>query len=225
MEIGFGLLPIVGGYFLLTWCYRTRYHLLRQTGYHVFFQSSVAGVGLVIAAYVIFISLNPFIEMVENLKTSVIPNDPRIVAPVAIISVLLGLISPFGFNLLLREEEEAIRTARNYGNFIEVLIVESIHGGMEVELSLKNRKWYVGFPIKNEAIGSGGSDIELIPIASGYRDKDTLDLELTTEYSINGFGTKVIIPRSEIVTARSFIPIVQEDDEQGDGEGRAGAPA
>ena len=71
-----------------------------------------------------------------------------------------------------------------------------------------------------------GSDIAIIPIASGYRDKDTQKLEITTNYapviqeylkedeapvsSPNYEDFRVVIPRSEIVSARLFMQEVYQ---------------
>lgn len=70
----------------------------------------------------------------------------------------------------------------------------------------------------------GESDIALIPVASGYRKEDTHELEITTNYApvlwefLEKHGAsglvyedfRVVIPMSEIVSARIFDPDVYE---------------
>ena len=70
-------------------------------------------------------------------------------------------------------------------------------------------------------IRRGESDVALIPLASGYRDQETHELVITTNYApaINEYldsdpeipdliheDFRVVVPASEIVSARIFSP-------------------
>ena len=115
--------------------------------------------------------------------------------------------------------------ARESGDLIELLISESIEQQKLVEFSLRSGKSYIGFALESGITRQGESDIALIPTASGYRDKDSQELKITTEYarviqesleeqskspSLTYRDFQIIIPISEIVSARVFYLEVYE---------------
>lgn len=64
----------------------------------------------------------------------------------------------------------------------------------------------------------GDADLSLMPLASGYRHKDTQQLVITTHYAsaIENFhgdleDFRVVLPRAEITSARIFHPEVYRD--------------
>ena len=90
-----------------------------------------------------------------------------------------------------------------------------------IEISLKSRKSYIGVALES------GSDVALIPVASGYRDESTYELHITTNYapvfyeflegeesSLVDEDFRVVIPMPEIVAARIFDPEVYERFQQ-----------
>lgn len=81
-----------------------------------------------------------------------------------------------------------------------------------VIITLKSRKFYVGF-IHCPAFEQGASEfLELLPLLSGYRDKDDLTIHVTTNYqkhyintgiqqgigSLNFYDFRTLIPKGEI---------------------------
>lgn len=96
------------------------------------------------------------------------------------------------------------------------MIAESIEDQKLIEISLRNRKSYIGFGIVSsiETIDKDEADIELLPTASGYRDESTQELILTDNYAEvleehpydNYDDFRIVIPMSEIVSARVFDP-------------------
>ncbi len=127
-------------------------------------------------------------------------------------TVFLAGISPIIFNHFYSENKAARNVAKQKGNHFEQLIDQCINKELLVELSLYNGKCYIGYVLESQLTWPSEFDIPLVPIASGYRNKDTLELEITTHYSsiIQEFKEKnrdefrVIIPMSQIVSARQF---------------------
>ena len=217
--LGFGwlLIPALGGYWLLMHCYWTRFTAERASGYHLFFQSAIAGGFLVVVAYV-FTSLGTFLcPQGSVLWTCWVPFD---YSGTAVLSAVLGWASPLLVNVIYSKEKAAERVAEQNGDLIELLLQESMERQFEVEVSLRSGKSYIGFPLNTGLGVKSESDIALIPLASGYRKQDTHKLEITTHYSpvIREFlgdtergihdlvyeDFRVIIPMSEIVSARLF---------------------
>ena len=95
-----------------------------------------------------------------------------------------------------------------------------LHYTNYIELSPKSRKSYIGLILGSEITRHGEPDIALIPLVSGYRDKDTLELEFTTNYApaikksledVSGLqheDFQIVISRNEVVSARIFHPDV-----------------
>lgn len=218
MGLGLFLIPTLGGYWLLTHLHATRYATLRASGYHVFFQAAIAGVGLLIPTYAILLPLQYAAPQAVALWEHSVPVP---YAGTSFLSALLGFILPIVGNLFYGEKKAARRTARKSRDPIELLMVESIEKQKLIELSLRNRKSYVGFTLEG-GLTQGEPYVALIPMASGYRDTDTQELRIETHYapviqaSLETVSDlvyedfRIVIPISEIMSARIFHPDVYE---------------
>lgn len=110
--------------------------------------------------------------------------------------------------------------AMEEGNLIELLIRASINHQDLIELSLSSGKSYIGFALKGGITGQREADVALIPVASGYRDKDTRELKITTDYrsvvqeycentsNLEHKDFRIVVPMREIISARIFHPKV-----------------
>jgi len=155
----------------------------------------------------------------------------------AIPSVLLGIVLPVPLNYLFFSPRNAERrVAEKHGDLIELLIVESIERGKLVEVSLKGDKVYIGFALASRVAKWTGSHMSMLPVSSGYRDKETRELTITTNYAsvlakrIKEIGNateqsvvelrdfRMVIPRSEIVSARLFDPEFHQQFQATDGD-------
>ena len=224
MGLGLLLIPTLGGYWFLANLYLTRYSMLRDSGYHVLFKSAIAGCVLVVVARLIVVSLlNPYLPYVGEVWKSYVPFD---YSGTVALSLLLGPLLPIVINRLYGAEKAAQRTAISNGDLIELLISESIEREEFVELSLRSGKSYIGVALVSGIASHGESDIALIPIASGYRKEDTHELQITTNYApvFEKFiiessdlvyeDFRIVIPMSEIVSARIFDPDLYESFQQ-----------
>ena len=218
---GLGLLfiPTLGGYWLLTHLYYTRYGVLRDSGYHVLFKSAITGCLLVIVARLIIVFLlNPLFPGIGEAWKSYVPFS---YGGTVGLSILLGGMLPLVINPFYKRERALRKVATESGNLVELLIRESIDSEKLIEISLKSRKSYIGVALES------GSDVALIPVASGYRDESTYELHITTNYapvfyeflegeesSLVDEDFRVVIPMPEIVAARIFDPEVYERFQQ-----------
>ena len=224
MGLGLLLIPTLGGYWLLTHLYYTRYSILRDSGYHVLFKSAIAGCSLIVASRLaIIFLLNPFFPSIgETWKF----HAPFAYSGTVALSVLLGGVLPIVINWFYGKEKAAQRVAVESGDVIEILISESIESEKFVELSLRSGKSYIGLALESGIATHGEPDIALIPIASGYRSEETHKLQITTNHAaiFEEFLSessdmvyedfRIVIPMSEIVSARIFDPEVYERFQQ-----------
>ncbi len=214
LELGEALIPILAGYWVLTRLHLTHYSIVRDSGYHLFFKAALVGTVLFFVAHLLVVVLGPaFSPIAAAWKLhSLIPfsSTPTTIA-------VLGLILPILGNRLYGKERAATQAAKRDGDLIELLIAESIEDQKLIEISLKNRKSYIGFGIVSsiETIDKDEADIELLPTASGYRDESTQELVITDNYAEvleehpydNYDDFRIVIPMSEIVSARVFDPV------------------
>ena len=182
MGLGLLLVPALAGYLFLNWFNGTRYALPRETGYHVVFQSVIAGVVLFVIARLLVMLANAVSPAIARCWNTIVPLD---YSGTAAGTFFLAAILPLILNRFSRFDrfEARQKAAEAAGDQIGLIIDQAMLEGRFVELSLASGKSYVGSPIQGTFGHRDGGDIALIPIASGYRDNDSRDLVMTTNYA------------------------------------------
>ena len=219
MGLGLLLIPAIGGYWFLTHLHYTRYRAVRDSGYHLLFRSAFVGLVLFGLAYGIVLLLNHLTPQFVSRWDGYVPIPHS--AP-AVLSVLLGFLLPIPLNWVYGAERAAQKAAKSSGDLVELLIAESIADQKLVELSLKSGKSYIGLALESGIERQQSEpDVALIPMLSGYRDKETRELAITTDYplvieraleswGLNYEDFRIVVPMSEIVSARLFFPEAYE---------------
>ena len=216
--MGFGLLfvPLVGGYLFLTRCHWTRFSVRRQSGHHLLFGSASAGLLLLAAARMLAVlaeePLGSNVLVVEYWPTLV----PFPYVGTIALAFVLGPTAAVLVNLIYTESKGAMRAVRRAGNSMERLFVESMGVDSVVELTLHSGKVYVGWILNASVAEPERKFVEMLPLASGFRTKETHELQFTTNYapvlvanaSDGEDGTdidfQVVVPVSEVRSARPF---------------------
>ncbi len=213
LEIGEALIPILAGYWVLTRLHYTHYGIVRDSGYHLFFKSAIVGTALFIGAHLLIVLLSPALAPIAEAwrLQAFVPFSPL---PTTV--AILGIIVPVLGNRLYGKERAAAHAALRDGDLVELLIAESIEDQKLVGITLKNRKSYIGLGIVSsiETVDKDKADIEILPIASGFRDKHTQELVITENYAEVfaelSYGEYddfcIVLPMSEVVSARIFNP-------------------
>ena len=215
MSLDVLLVPALGGYWLLTHLHYTRFRAVRESGYHVLFRAALfGGILFAVSEALLFLLVQPFPQVQDTLDSIF----PGAYYDSAVLSVALGLTVPLVGNRFYPAKRARIRVAQEVGDLVELILSDSIDGQKPVELSLRNGKSYIGSAVDSGIGRHGETDVSIIPMASGYRDKDTQELRITTHYTpvilrlqeqTPGFSVddfRVVIPISEIVSARIFLP-------------------
>ena len=219
MSLDVLLVPALGGYWLLTHLHYTRFRAVRESGYHVLFRAAfIGGVLFVVSEIFLFLLVQPFPQVQETLD-SIFPDNYY---DSAALSVLLGITLPLVGNRIYSYNRALQKVALEVGDLVELILAESIDDQELVELSLRSGKSYIGLAIDSGIGRFGETDVSIMPMASGYRDKDTQELIITTHYTpvikrlqerrpaIDEEVFRVVIPISEIVSARIFLPEAYE---------------
>ena len=210
------LIPAVGGYWFLTHWNYTRYQTARDAGYHILFRSAFAGVVLYGLARLIILALEC------RWQGTIQSIDQDFLGPYAsdvVLSIILGFLLPRLLNRFYDSDKGAGRAARDNGDQVELLITESIEESKLIEVSLHSRKSYIGYAMESVTGVNDKADLVLFPISSGFRNRDTQDLTITLDYAktiwdyietgerpdLRDSDFRIVIPISEIVSARLFI--------------------
>ena len=135
------------------------------------------------------------------------------------ISAILAVTIPLATDPFFNENRRAMRAATAHGDLIECLVQEAVdsNGRQLVEVSTKGSKCYIGFALESGVAAGGEADIAIAPVASGYCDSETRALRITTDYlpalrqsDLEVAEFRVVIPLSEIASARRFDPDAYE---------------
>lgn len=221
MNLGFLVFPALVGFLFLAVGNQTRFSLMRLSGYQVVFVSALVGTCFLLFARAVVLLLDGRCVAVESWW--------RILAPFSYsgtigIGTVLALCAAALWNCMTDKEAAARKSAARSGNQILWLLRDSLAKNRMVEITLRSSKCYVGYA-QDTGITTDRADpdITLIPMASGYRHRKTLELVLTTFYGerveefLNSQGEEaswrfedfqVAFPFSEIVSARFFDPDV-----------------
>lgn len=210
------LFPALIGYFFLKASKRTRLTIPHESGYHLFFKSALVGYGLVGVPYVLgaiighSFSSTEWLESILDAWESFSPFELYVGAYVS--GIALGLVWLLHELIFYDETAGFVKSARDRGDQLGALIAEALGSDMFIEISLRNRKSYIGYPLSMK--NGRNADIELSPLQSGYRDEETQELIINTDYTgvildnrdIEASDTRVIISSSEVVSAKPFDP-------------------
>ncbi|QPB84186.1 hypothetical protein CWC22_014780 [Pseudoalteromonas rubra] len=171
----------------------------KSEGYHTFILAAVAGVLLHIVSFIIltvftlcFPSLAysigfEFKKFVEVLMPSIASNAEilNMVSVSGVAFVLAGLAPAIIIKLyalanrnLILEAWQKDATGDKTPEFLS-LAFSSASLGLPVAFTMKNRKVYIGYIIRTSA---ASNDLEILPIVSGYRKKEDLDLVYLVDY-------------------------------------------
>lgn len=210
--------PLIGGYWFLLTCNYTKFIVKEDSGYHLFFKSSMAAVIFLIVANVMVFIVNFFIdETIFNLFKATSELIPRGFDFTSILAMFIG----FAFGYLLNyfsysANRELTRAAEDRGKYLFLMVQEAFEKSVMIEVTLNSGKVYIGSPLSEIPFES--EYLRMIPYFSGYREKETKKLIVSNAYAeeiesiLNGDAQKslqkfrVIILTNEIVSARLFYP-------------------
>ncbi|EOD5342655.1 hypothetical protein ACJXWG_003187 [Vibrio parahaemolyticus] len=132
-----------------------------------------------------------------------------------ILTILLAFI--FGLITLIWywffPERKALKIEKIVSeNHIENFIVEASFTQFPIALTLKSRKTYIGICLGDELINSKIEHIAIIPLLSGYRDKDDLSIDITNNYQSHYIEEGIEEGKHEALTKEHFRIIVPTDE-------------
>lgn len=99
-----------------------------------------------------------------------------------------------------------IRKKLSEENLVDKLLWESLESSKDLMFHMKDKKVYIGMVTEISDITEVtklGREISIFPVKSGYRDKDKLTVEITTEYDLEQ-ALFIILQRDDIVSLTEY---------------------
>lgn len=219
------LLPLLGGYFFLTyWCF-TKFSTKRHSGHRLIFHAAAAGLLFLVIAFLIVRLISWQWSALVLWWQSVVP-FPYLAT--SLLACAIGLIFWWPLNQIgfpRKEDEAAQREIEKSNDHLEILLARALRETKAVSITLKSRKVYVGLITRTHDPMYDRKYIQLLPIKSGFRASDTLALMLTVDYAtvyariiqenINVAASgirdfEIVIPLSEIQSVNLFDPVAYQ---------------
>lgn len=219
---------LVSGYLFVINALPTRYKFKRSEGWSAYFFVAAWGVFFFILGWVfcslmgisgltgklaLLIGLSK--EKLANL-TPLSGNDAHVkqelkIALWIVISIGVAFISGLLVRLCYLPHSKKFKAiARAATNSpLEELLIESVSTVFPVIVTLKSKKVYVGW-VRYPVLEHGKIEyLSLIPLMSGYRDKDKLTVKMTTNYWKHYNDTGIVNGRSDLTidNFRVVLPI------------------
>ncbi len=218
------LLPLLSGFVFIHLCYRTRYRAQTLEGYRLVFDASLWGIVFLPAAHWLAVAWSAplvFERWVTGTSQESIGAlaGTLIIAPVAawIYNYYLAVwlwresnYEPTGAELLEGARRWAFeRALLEADDRMLLLLHRAVKEKTPVCLSMKNRRVYVGMVRMTTDLRPKGTSLEFLPLKSGHRKNETLQLKFDTSYPVEKYGKEIptetftlVVPLNEVSSVR-----------------------
>ena len=213
MGLGLLLVPALAGYILQTQLHPYRYRTLRESGQHVVFRSALTGSVLLLLAQLSVDIVNRYIPVPVTYVNELFGSE---YTAAALLSFFFALAVWPVVNRRTTKDSAAIRAAQENGELKGVFVTEALVGSELVEVSLNTGKVYIGQIVQSGIGMSSQFDFMIVPTYSGFRNRETQELEITQHYSRTikrmlgkdqaWIEFSIVISISDVVSVRFFYP-------------------
>ena len=229
MPQGLLILPLLGGFLLLHRSHLFRFNAQRYDGYRLLLTSAVAGAFLLLFGRVLVLLFGQIPWFGPWAGEFWYHLSPFPHSDTCAWSFVLGpLLAKFAVNQMygleaaknkqLEEDKEADSFTR--------LLHTAVKDKRLISVTLETRKWYVGFVAEAPNLKPTEQFFRILPMVSGYRDKDTLKTFRTVFYedileAPDSADFVITLPIDDVKSANFFDPDVYEAyfaEEQSDSE-------
>ncbi len=217
------LLPIIGGFYLITNLEYYKYLTQRLSPQAVVFNSVIAGTFLLLAAFITCsILTSAFPSQTNFIKQNLFPvftGTGNAYFGTAICSFFLGIVVSLIGNLFINERKAVAKAIDKIGNGLEIMFKTSYDESEPLQITLKNNKVYIGYvELLHKPQHTEPNYVTIIPLMSGYRDGEKKEFHITTDYSkvyahyiangqiqsIGDLKVTLVIQVGEIISATLF---------------------
>lgn len=215
------LLPLLGGYWFLNYFKYTKYYHQRIERQRLIFNSSITAILISLFGFLFdkLILKIYFLNLRESLER-LIPFEYEGIEESFYIFILSPILA-FIFNLIFPKKFLFRLTLKKQGNQIEKILWSSLTEKKDEDkllmITTSSNKVYVGYINKIQK-PIGESYVSIIPYFSGYREKETQKLIISTDYFsaiesfVNDEKVKLIDEKMGVVINKSNIALISKFD-------------
>ncbi len=207
---GLLLVIVVSGHLFLQIFKRTRLSALTWDGPRLILGTAAAGGGLFALSRVLALVLELIPWAGRFMHSFVHAVFPVAYAGSLVLTVLLAVFLPLLLNMRL-PKDWVYELSKTMPSTLERLMAQCTVDRQEMMFTMSDDKVYIGFVTDNTFVDPRAEYFRLLPIASGYRDKDDRDVSITTDYislflEEESIDFTVVLPLSDVVSGRVFDP-------------------
>lgn len=200
------VLPLLGGYCFVHLVHFLRFRAQRLEGYRLLMESAIAGVLLLLLSRAIVLALIMYGQ--AHWQNSWFSFWSMEYSGTASGAFLLGITIPVGINLLYSKRRAKSRALSGHGNAVYRLLHQAETNRSLIAVTMDNRKWYVGMVADSPSLDPQEVHFRLLPVLSGYRKPETLEVSVTVHYRFAETTTTsdvvVTLPLADIKSATLF---------------------
>jgi hypothetical protein len=218
MPQGLLILPLLGGFLLLHLAHVFRFSAQRYDGYRLLLRSAVAGVFLLVFGRVLVLLfglvpwLGPWAGEVWY-HISPFPHSDSCGWSLALGPILAKLVinRMYGIEAAKNKQLEQDNDADSLTRLLHVAATNK----KLISVTLDSRKWYVGYVAEAPNLSQSERYFRVLPVLSGFRDKDTLKTIRTVFYeeildAENADDFVITLPIADVKSANFFDPDIYE---------------
>lgn len=197
------LLPLLGGFLFLRFCYYYNIRLQRYENYRLVFEAAACGVGMAILGRLTAWVLH-WTEAGAYFQRFCRELAPWDYFGTSLLAFVWGPSLAMLVNWRVEEVRAKDLAIEQAGDDLLALTIDAMDKSEAIMLTLDSRKVYVGFVWQSPNLRTGMNHILLLPAVSGYRDEKTMEVEFTTNYvrlwAPKDEHSEPTVPPSEFVT-------------------------
>jgi hypothetical protein len=195
------IVPLLAGYLFLHLSLPFKYRAQWQDGYRLLLESAFAGAVLLLLSRITVLALKATAPGFGHwFRRELIPDLPYFGTAAG--SLILAIVLPpvlnhlpvfprplkgYEGNLFRFLKQQRLRASMDRAVIDADAFTRLLHQtsgtGQLIALTLRSRKWYAGLVAVTNTLEPKELYFGLLPILSGFRDKDTLSVRATTNYS------------------------------------------
>lgn len=175
------ILPLIGGYYLLSRFNIFKYRQQRLDRQRLIFDTILIGLFLLISSFLLRKLLYLFLPELLDTIYSYFPIKTPFIGTTFASFLIAVIITEFGNRTFYSNQKLYIENAiKDVGNELELLLRTSLKQSLLLEFTLDTNKVYIAW-VKELPIPTVTNYIRVIPVLSGYRDNEKR-LNFTTHY-------------------------------------------
>jgi hypothetical protein len=217
MPQGLLLLPLLGGFAFLHLSHLYRFKAQRYDGYRLLLASASVGAALLLLGRALVLLFGQIAFLGEWAGRVWFTLSPFPHSDSCAWSLVLGPVLAAVVNRMYSLEEaknKQLDDTKQADAFTRLLHDAARHTRL-ISVTLDSRKWYVGYVAESPNLHPEEKYFRLLPIISGYRDKDTLGTVRTVFYedvlrAADPAGFVITLPISDVKGANYFDPDVYD---------------